>query len=205
MTLLLSALYLTLGFIIGFLFPRIPAIFITRAKGFNVNLSPHPEPIKLTPHLTQRVLHMRMFYWLSLVVAIIPLSFGLISVRWGNAPFGFGLWLSSSWLILSRLQSFIGGPKPPWTLEMAEKLQIIINESKSDSSCCVYSSPKWMLTGIFCSTCNKNLGNMARPDLGRKRSDGFFMGMLRLLASDGNPMFESTKKNNDLEIAQSEE
>ena len=29
---------------------------------------------------------------------------------------------------------------------------------------------------------------MARPDLGRKRIDGFFTGGLRLLLSDGYPM-----------------
>jgi len=183
-----------------------PGILITRGKGFNVNFPPHPESIPLTPYLTQRVLHMRMFYWLGLVAAIIPLAFGLISLRWGNVPFGFGLWLSSGWFILSRLQSFMGGPKPPWTLDVAERLQIIINDSKSDdSACCNFSSPEWLLTGVYCSVCSKELENMPRPDLGRKRSDGFFMGFIRLLSSDGHPMFESNSKNYDTDLGQAEE
>ena len=214
MSLMGSSFYFILGFIIAFLFPRIPVLFITRGRGFNVNLPPHPEPIPLSPYLTQRILHLRMFYWLGLMVAIIPLSFGLISVRWGNAPFGFGLWLSSGWLILSRIQSFIGGPKPPWTLEMARHLQVITNESKSDNPCCEFSTPEWMMTGVYCSNCRVKLANIPRPDLGRKRSDGFFIGLVRLIASDGNPMFEDTENSEDKktdeknyvkEITQSEE
>ena len=93
MSILSSTLYFVAGFIIAFIFPRLPGILITRGKGFNTNFPPHPEPIPLSPYLTQRVLHMRMFYWLGLMVSIVPLSFGLVSVRWGNVPFGFGLWI----------------------------------------------------------------------------------------------------------------
>ena len=45
---------------------------------------------------------------------------------------------------------------------------------------------------------------MLRPDLGRKRSDGFFMGVIRLIASDGNPMFISDKKSFDVDSSESE-
>ena len=107
MSLVSSSLYFISGFIIAFLFPRLPGVLVTRGKGFNLNFPPHPEPIPLSPHLTQRVLHMRMFYWLGLIVSLIPLLFGFLSVKWGNVPFGFGLWLSSGWFILSRLQIFI--------------------------------------------------------------------------------------------------
>ena len=41
---------------------------------------------------------------------------------------------------------------------------------------------------VSCQVCSKILDDMARPDLGRKRIDGFFTGGLRLLLSDGYPM-----------------
>jgi hypothetical protein len=45
---------------------------------------------------------------------------------------------------------------------------------------------------------------MPRPDLGRKRSDGFFMGSFRVIASDGNPIFVSDKKDFDIQFDESE-
>ena len=187
MSLFAPVTYFTLGFIIAFLFPRLPIILITRGRGFNTAFPEHPEPIPLSPKLTQRVLHMRMIYWMGFVVATIPLMFGLASIKWGNTAFGFGLWLSSGWFMLSRLQTFIGGPDPPWTLEIAQRLQIVMDEAKSGSSCCNYPKPEWRILTISCSNCGKLLDELPRPDLGRKRIDGVFAGGLRLLLTDGHP------------------
>ena len=187
MSLFAPVTYFTLGFIIAFLFPRLPIILITRGRGFNTAFPEHPEPIPLSPKLTQRVLHMRMIYWMGFVVATIPLMFGLASIKWGNTAFGFGLWLSSGWFMLSRLQTFVGGPDPPWTLETAQRLQIVMDKAKSDSSCCNYPKPEWRILTISCSTCGKLLDELPRPDLGRKRIDGVFAGGLRLLLTDGHP------------------
>ena len=187
MSLFAPVTYFTLGFIIAFLFPRLPIILITRGRGFNTAFPEHPEPIPLSPKLTQRVLHMRMIYWMGFVVATIPLMFGLASIKWGNTAFGFGLWLSSGWFMLSRLQTFVGGPDPPWTLEIAQRLQIVMDKAKSDSSCCNYPKPEWRILAISCSTCGKLLEELPRPDLGRKRIDGVFAGGLRLLLTDGHP------------------
>ncbi|MBK37702.1 MAG: hypothetical protein CMB45_01800 [Euryarchaeota archaeon] len=187
MSLFAPVMYFTLGFIIAFLFPRLPIILITRGRGFNTAFPEHPEPIPLSPKLTQRVLHMRMIYWMGFVVATIPLMFGLASIKWGNAAFGFGLWLSSGWFMLSRLQTFVGGPDPPWTLETAQRLQIVMDKTKSDSNCCNYPKPEWRILTISCSTCGKLLDELPRPDLGRKRIDGVFAGGLRLLLTDGHP------------------
>ena len=187
MSLFAPVTYFTLGFIIAFLFPRLPIILITRGRGFNTAFPEHPEPIPLSPKLTQRVLHMRMIYWMGFVVATIPLMFGLASIKWGNTAFGFGLWLSSGWFMLSRLQTFVGGPDPPWTLEIAQRLQIVMDKAKSDSSCCNYPKPEWRILTISCSTCGKLLEELPRPDLGRKRIDGVFAGGLRLLLTDGHP------------------
>ena len=187
MSLFAPVTYFTLGFIIAFLFPRLPIIMITRGRGFNTAFPQHPDPIPLSPKLTQRVLHMRMIYWMGFVVATIPLIFGLASIKWGNTAFGFGLWLSSGWFMLSRLQTFVGGPDPPWTLEIAQRLQIVMDKAKSDSSCCNYPKPEWRILTISCSTCGKLLEELPRPDLGRKRIDGVFAGGLRLLLTDGHP------------------
>ena len=187
MSLFAPVTYFTLGFIIAFLFPRLPIILITRGRGFNTAFPEHPEPVPLSPKLTQRVLHMRMIYWMGFVVATIPLMFGLASIKWGNTAFGFGLWLSSGWFMLSRLQTFVGGPDPPWTLETAQRLQIVMDKAKLDSSCCNYPKPEWRILTISCSTCGKLLEELPRPDLGRKRIDGVFAGGLRLLLTDGHP------------------
>lgn len=187
MSLFAPVTYFTLGFIIAFLFPRLPIILITRGRGFNTAFPEHPEPVPLSPKLTQRVLHMRMIYWMGFVVATIPLMFGLASIKWGNTAFGFGLWLSSGWFMLSRLQTFVGGPDPPWTLEIAQRLQIVMDKAKSDSGCCNYPKPEWRILTISCSTCGKLLDELPRPDLGRKRIDGVFAGGLRLLLTDGHP------------------
>ena len=187
MSLFGPVMYFTLGFIIAFLFPRLPIILITRGRGFNTAFPEHPEPIPLSPKLTQRVLHMRMIYWMGFVVATIPLMFGLASIKWGNTAFGFGLWLSSGWFMLSRLQTFVGGPDPPWTLETAQRLQIVMDKTKSDSRCCNYSKPEWRILTISCSNCGKLLDELPRPDLGRKRMDGVFAGGFRLLLTDGHP------------------
>ncbi len=201
MSLFTSVMYFSLGFFISFIFPRLPIILITRTKGFNTAFPDHPEPIPLSPKLTQRVLHMRMIYWMGFVASTIPLLFGLASIKWGNAAFGFGLWISSGWFILSRMQTFVGGPKPPWTLEMAQRLQLVLDETKSESACCIKPSPEWKMLSISCNTCGKVLEKMPRPDLGRKRKDGFFAGGFRLLLTDGYPVID----NNLVDIDDSEE
>ena len=191
MSLLAESLYFVIGFIIAFVFPRIPSILITRGSAFNKHFPLHPDPMPLSPYLTQRVLHMRMFYWLGLVVSIIPITFGLLSLKWGNTSFGFGLWLSSGWFVIARLQVFIGGKEPPWNLEMAQTLQLIMDEKHQPTSCCSNPDYEWRILTISCASCNSTIEEMPRPDLGRKRMDGFFLGGLRLLITDGYPILEN--------------
>ena len=129
-----------------------------------------------------------MFYWMGLIVVLFPLGLGIASVRWGNAAFGFGLWISSGWYLLNRLQSLFGGQNPPWTKEMAYELQIIANREEYGSACCNWFSPYWQVTSVVCVNCNTKLSNMPRPDLGRKRSERRPFGFFRLLLSDGYPL-----------------
>jgi len=185
MNLLAAIGFFFLGVLLGTFLPRFPFLILSRTRGFNTKFPPHPEPIPLSPHLTQRVLHMRMFYWMSLVVVILPLGLGLASVRWGNAAFGFGLLTSSSWLVFNRLQYFVGGMAPPWTRDMAIQLQILANEAEVSGGCCNWASPYWGVTGVYCVNCKAKLSNMPRPDLGRKRRERRPLGFLYLLFTDG--------------------
>ena len=174
---------------IGHIGPRLPTLWMTRAAGFNRRFPPHPEPVPLSPYLTQRVLHMRVFYWLSFVLAALVLVFGAASLRWGSAMFGFGLWVASTWTVLSRIQSLLAGRPAPWSKELAVHLQTVVNQSTL-APCCDEPFPVWGMRSIDCSECGTVLSRTARPDLGRTRSDGWMAGTLRLLMTDGYPMAE---------------
>ena len=174
---------------IGHIGPRLPTLLMTRAAGFNRRFPPHPEPVPLSPYLTQRVLHMRVFYWLSFVLAALVLVFGAASLRWGSAMFGFGLWVASTWTVLSRIQSLLAGRPAPWSKELAVHLQTVVNHSTL-VPCCDEPFPVWGMRSIDCSECGTVLSRTARPDLGRTRSDGWMAGTLRLLMTDGYPMAE---------------
>ena len=174
---------------IGHIGPRLPTLWMTRAAGFNRRFPPHPEPVPLSPYLTQRVLHMRVFYWLSFVLAALVLVFGAASLRWGSAVFGFGLWVASTWTVLSRIQSLLAGRPAPWSKQLAVHLQTVVNQSTL-VPCCDEPFPVWGMRSIDCSECGTVLSRTARPDLGRTRSDGWMAGTLRLLLTDGYPMAE---------------
>ena len=174
---------------IGHIGPRLPTLWMTRAAGFNRRFPPHPEPVPLSPYLTQRVLHMRVFYWLSFVLAALVLVFGAASLRWGSAVFGFGLWVASTWTVLSRIQSLLAGRPAPWSKELAVHLQTVVNQSTL-VPCCDEPFPVWGMRSIDCSECGTVHSRTARPDLGRTRSDGWMAGTLRLLMTDGYPMAE---------------
>ena len=179
----------SLGAGIGHVGPRLPTLWMTRAKGFNTRFPPHPEPVPLSPYLTQRVLHMRVFYWLSFVLGGVILAFGASSLRWGSPVFGFGLWVAATWMMLSRLQLRISGRPAPWTKDLAVELQSVMDRSRIES-CCSHPAPVWMLQSISCSACGAVLSRTPRPDLGRPRSDGRIAGTLRLLITDGYPLAE---------------
>ena len=174
---------------IGHIGPRLPTLLMTHAAGFNRRFPPHPEPVPLSPYLTQRVLHMRVFYWLSFVLAALVLVFGAASLRWGSAMFGFGLWVASTWTVLSRIQSLLAGRPAPWSKELSVHLQTVVNHSTL-VACGDEPFPVWGMRSIDCSECGTVLSRTARPDLGRTRSDGWMAGTLRLLMTDGYPMAE---------------
>ena len=172
----------------AYVITRIPFLTFPRVKSWNEQFPPHPEPISVDGHLIQRVLHMRLFYCLALVFALIPLTFGWISLAHGSAEFGFGLWTVSGWLVLSRITSFISGEEAPFTKQLAMNLQHVRNISDSEDSCCQFAQPVWEITAVRCKTCGQDLLKEPRPDLGRPRSDGWIMGLVRLMLTDGKPI-----------------
>ena len=182
------------GAVMAYLITRIPFLTFPRVKSWNEQFPPHPEPIYVDAHLVQRILHMRLFYWLALIFAIIPLTFGWVSLAHGSAPFGFGLWTVSGWLVLSRVTGLFAGEEAPCTKQMAMRLQQVRNVSNSEDSCCAFSQPMWEITSVRCKSCGKVLLNEARPDLGRPRSDGWIMGFTRLILSDGRPIMASDEE-----------
>tara|TARA_B100000035_G_scaffold14954_2_gene12206 strand:- start:638 stop:1066 length:429 start_codon:yes stop_codon:yes gene_type:complete len=130
---------------------------------------------------------MRVFFWLSFVLGGLVLVFGAASLRWGSASFGFGLWVASSWMMLSRSQAWIAGRPAPWSRNLAVELQTVMDRARVER-CCSTPTPHWEVQCIACSTCGAVLSRTARPDLGRPRSDGRIAGMLRLLITDGHPI-----------------
>ena len=176
------------GAIFAHLITRIPFLTFPRLKTWNEQFPPHPEAIPVDGHLIQRVLHMRMFYWLGLVFAIIPLFFGWFSFRYGSASLGFGMWSVSCWLVITRGTAFISKESAPWTKDMAIELQLIRNQCDSEQSCCNIPHPVWQITAVRCINCGSTLKSMLRPDLGRPRQDGKIRGLVRLLMTDGRPI-----------------
>ncbi len=176
------------GAIFAHLITRIPFLTFPRLKTWNEQFPPHPEAIPVDGHLIQRVLHMRMFYWLGLVFAIIPLLFGWFSLRYGSASLGFGMWSVSCWLVITRGTAFISKESAPWTKDMAIELQLIRNQCDSERSCCNIPHPVWQITAVRCINCGSSLKSMLRPDLGRPRQDGKIRGLVRLLMTDGRPI-----------------
>ena len=89
---MLSAiLYFIAGFLLGHLIPRVPFMVLSRTSGFNKRFPPHPEPIPLSPRLTQRVLHMQFFHKLGTWTTLLPIIFGYASILGGLSTFGYGL------------------------------------------------------------------------------------------------------------------
>jgi hypothetical protein len=174
------------GFLTGHLIPRIPLIIIPRQRTFNQVFPVHPRPIPVDASLVSRVLQMRAMRRWGLVFTIVPLLFGWMMLKWSVAMFGMGLFLAGGWTLLSWLLPLAPGvANSPWTLEVAQQLQIIRNDCDGESTCCESPQPEWELTAVRCSACRTTLLNLARPDLGRPRCDGKFKGFLRIWISDG--------------------
>ena len=177
------------GFLVGHLIPRLPLIIITRLRTLNQVFPAHPRPIPVNPHLISRVLQMRTMRRWGLVFTLVPLLFGWMMLKWSAAMFGMGLFLAGGWTLLSWMLPLAPGvANSPWTIEVAQQLQMVRNQCDSEDVCCESPQPEWELTAVRCASCRATLLNLARPDLGRPRSYGKIKGLLRIWISDGGPV-----------------
>ena len=142
-------------------------------RSFNRRYPNHPRPVPVDGYLLQRVLQMRMMRRWGILFTSIPLLFGWMMLKWSVAAFGMGLFLAGGWTLLSWILPLSPGiSASPWTMHVAQQLQIVRNKCDSADACCESSMPQWELTGVRCGVCRKTLLNIPRPDLGRPRSDG---------------------------------
>ena len=74
------------------------------------------------------------------------------------------------------------------------RLQQVRNDSDSEDACCAFAQPMWEATSVKCKSCGKVLLNEPRPDLGRPRSDGWIMGFVRLILTDGKPIMAADEE-----------
>ena len=177
-----------IGLALGHLLPRLPMLMVTRSRGSNVRFAPHPAPIRLEPHLTARVLLMRRLWWMVLPASLLPLLFGAASLYSGNAAFGFGLWLASGWTIVQRIMAYGDAGEAPYSMDTAQRLQIVMDRAAGPEGCCVQPEPVWETEAVRCTACRAMLDPMPRPDLGRPRSDRWPLRFLRLWVADGHAM-----------------
>ena len=191
--LILPVLALVTGILIGHLIPRLPAIFMSRFSFFNAQLPPHPAPVSVDGDLLARVLLMRNLRVLGLMLALMPMALGLMAVIGAHSPFGVGLILGSAWTILSWLlpEDWTSHKRWPCNLSIAERLQMLRNDSADEEKrCCNAPEIHWEVANVRCAACLSVLLEIPRPDLGRKRSDGWLLGSFRVWLLDGrSPLY----------------
>ena len=130
---------------------------------------------------------------LGLMLALMPMALGLMAVMGAHSPFGVGLILGSGWTIMSWLlpEDLTSHRRWPCSLSIAERLQMLRNDSADEEKrCCKAPEPHWEVANVRCAACLKVLLDIPRPDLGRKRSDGWLLGSFRVWLLDGrSPLY----------------
>ena len=187
MDLLAPVLWLVSGLLLSHVIPRLPLILMSRFSFFNAGLPPHPTAVPVNGHLLARILLMRNLRVLGLMLTLLPLILGWMTVVWAHSPFGVGLVLGSLWTILSwTIPERLGERNWPWTRGLAEDLQRLRNDSADEEKrCCDDPEPMWECASVRCAACLAVLLDVYRPDLGRRRSDGWMKGSVRVWLLDG--------------------
>ncbi len=178
---------LSFGLLLGIILPRVPLLFFTRFLNLERNLPPHPDPIPVDEHLVLRLLLMRRVHIMCWIIALLPLILGVLVLKSSPEPFAFGLVAGVAWFAISRgvpLEIERGFGVLPLSL-----IQDVNNLREPDVECCNGGKLQWEVRSIRCQSCRKIVMNIPRPDLGRMRSEGRFIGSLRVLLMDGNSAF----------------
>ena len=156
------------------------------------NLTEFPEPQPVDKHLIAQMLVLKTIWKLSFLFALVPIAAGFILLSSYPTPIAFGLFLGGGWTILSRiLPTEISGGLSPYPTDLIHSLNDFRLES---GKCCENSEIQWEVAAVRCKNCHHLHLNAARPDLGRRRSDGF-IGKIRLMMLDGHPLV--TDKNEE--------
>ena len=178
---------LIVGLFVGILLPRIPLLFFTRFLNLEHELTPHPDPVPIGVPLVQRLLIMRRIHAMGWLISLLPLGMGLLILKSSPEPFGVGLVAGGAWFILSR--SVPLNIEDGWGILPLSSIQEINNLREPESSCCNRQLLQWEVRAIRCLNCRIVSLDLPRPDLGRIRSDGRFVGTLRILLMDGHSVF----------------
>ena len=189
---------LFVAMIVAWFLTRLPLIILPRISIRPLNIREHPLDPDVDEALILQVLRIRRAYWASIPFGLIPLVLGIIMISQSPSSVGFGLIVGSSWVILSRVVPFDLDSirRFPYSMDLIHELNRIRFERHP---CCSESNPVWTLDCVRCSSCSYIMLNCPRPDLGRKRSDGFFLGAIRVLILDGHPFSESNQIENEEE------
>ena len=190
MTLYSEILRLVISIFVAWLITRLPLVVLPRISIRPIELIEHPHDPEINDALILQILRVRRAYWASIPFGLIPLLLGIIMIVQSPSSVGFGLIIGSSWVILSRLVPFDLDDltRFPYSMNLIHELNRIRIEKYP---CCSLSNPVWSLDAVKCSECSHVLLNQPRPDLGRKRNDGLFLGSLRIMILDGHSFFES--------------
>ena len=184
MELIVAALVITAGALVGWVLPRLTWLIPSRLMSTK-NLPAYPLPVPIDEHLMRRLNAMGEIWRQAGVIALVMcvvFGFGLRSIGGGFLLGGF---VTSGWTAVGRL---LGLEPKPWTAEMREKLATIMDDE--DIGCCEYPDMVWTNDSVRCSGCGTKQLKMPRPNLGRNRPDGM-MGFVRILIEDGHPHQDS--------------
>lgn len=187
MTSVANLTHLVVGLFIGIILPRLPLLFFTRFLVLEREITPHPDPIPIGIPLIQRLLMMRRVHKMCWLVAILPLSLGLIVLKNSPEPFALGLVAGAAWFALSRMVPLHTGRG--FGILPLSLIQEVNNLREPETECCENQLLQWEVRAIRCKNCRNTTLNLSRPDLGRMRSDGILMGSFRILLMDGHSIF----------------
>ena len=194
MSLLSEIIRLVVSMLVAWLITRLPLVVLPRISIRPLELIDHPNDPEINENLILQILRVRRAYWASIPFGLIPLILGILMIIQSPSSVGFGLIIGSSWVILSRLVPFDLDHLSyfPYSMNLVHELNRIRIEKYP---CCDNPKPIWSLDAVKCSECSHILLDHARPDLGRKRSDGILFGALRIMILDGHAF---TEPNSDI-------
>lgn len=150
----------------------------------NLTMFPDAQPVNVD--LVAQLLLLRRLWHLSFLFTLLPLTLGLFVLSMQPDPVAFGLFIGGGWALLSRMipEEAFELPAGPYSMDLIAEVDKI---RRAEVDCCDSPEVRWEVTAIRCRSCRQVHLSRARPDLGRRRTDGL-VGTVRLLVLDGHPL-----------------